>query len=63
MPPDLKIRNANRLDLDYFFSALGMLQLIRTSTDNSYIIKTQIQCHELLALLRKYLREHDALKN
>ena len=62
MPPDLKIRNANKLDLDYFFSALGMLQLIRTSTDNSYIIKTQKQCHELLALLRNYLREHDALK-
>ena len=63
MPPDLKIRNANKLDLDYFFSALGMLQLIRTSTDNSYIIKTQKQCHELLALLRNYLRKHDALKN
>jgi hypothetical protein len=63
MPPDLKIRNANKLDLDYFFSALGMLQLIRTSTNNSYIIKTQKQCQELLALLRNYLREHDALKN
>jgi hypothetical protein len=63
MPPDLKIRNDNKLDLDYYFSALGMLQLIRTSTNNSYIIKTQKQCQELLALLRNYLREHDALKN
>jgi hypothetical protein len=63
MPPDLKIRNDNKLDLDYYFSALGMLQLILTSTNNSYIIKTQKQCQELLALLRNYLREHDALKN
>jgi hypothetical protein len=62
MPPDLKIKNANKLDLDYFFSALGMLQLIRTGTNNSYIIKTQKQCQELLALLRNYLIEHDALK-
>ena len=63
IPSDLKIRNANKLDLDYFFSALGMLQLIRSGTNNSYIIKTQKQCHELLALLRNYLREHDALKD
>ena len=62
MPPYLEIKNANKLDLDHFFSALGMLQLIRSSTNNSYIIKTQKQCHELLALLRNYLREHDALK-
>ena len=63
MPPDLKIKNANKLDLDYFFSALGMLQLLRTYSNESYITKTQKQCHELLALLRNYLREHDALKN
>ena len=62
IPPNLKIKNANKLDLDHFFSALGMLQLIRTGTNNSYIIKTQIQCQELLALLRNYLIEHDALK-
>ena len=63
IPPDLKIKNTNKLDLDYFFSALGMLQLLRNFSDRSYIIKTQKQCHELLALLRNYLREHDALKN
>ena len=62
MPPELKIKNDDKLDLDYYFSALGMLQLIRTSTNNSYIIKTQKQCQELLALLRNYLIEHDALK-
>ena len=62
IPPYLEIKNANKLDLDHFFSALGMLHLIRTSTNNSYIIKTQKQCHELLALLRNYLIEHDALK-
>ena len=62
IPPYLEIKNANKLDLDYFFSALGMLQLIRSGTNNSYIIKTQKQCQELLALLRNYLIEHDALK-
>jgi len=62
IPPYLEIKNANKLDLDHFFSALGMLHLIRTSTNNSYIIKTQKQCYELLALLRNYLIEHDALK-
>ena len=63
MPLDLKIKNANKLDLDHFFSALGMLQLLRNASDRSYLIKTQKQCHDLLALLRNYLREHDALKN
>ena len=41
IPPYLEIKKANKLDLDHFFSALGMLHLIRTSTNNSYIIKTQ----------------------
>jgi hypothetical protein len=36
---------------------------VTTALNNSYIIKTQKQCQELLALLRNYLREHDALKN
>ena len=62
MPPGLKIKNTNKLDLDYIFSALSMLQLIRKGSNRSYIIKTQKQCHELLTLLRNYLREHDALK-
>lgn len=62
MPLDLKIKNANKLDLDHFFSALGMLQLLRNASDRSYVIKTQKQCHDLLALLRNYLIEHDALK-
>ena len=63
MPPNLKIMKENKLDLDYYFSALGMLQVIRKSTNNSYIIVTQKQCHELLVLLRNYLIKHDALKN
>ena len=63
IPSDLKIRNANKLDFDYFFSAFGMYQTIRTGSNESFITKTQKQCHELLALLRNYLREHDALKD
>ena len=62
IPSDLKIRNANKLDFDYFFSAFGMYQTIRTGSNEGFITKTQKQCHELLALLRNYLREHDALK-
>jgi hypothetical protein len=63
IPSDLKIRNANKLDFDYFFSAFGMYQTIRTGSNEGFITKTQKQCHELLALLRNYLREHDALKD
>jgi hypothetical protein len=62
MPPDLKFKNANKLDLDYIFSALGMLQFLRTQGNDYSIFNTQKQCQELLALLRNYLREHDALK-
>jgi len=63
IPANLKIMKKDQLDWDNYISILGMLQTIRQSTNNNYIEPTQKQCHELLALLRNYLIEHDALEN
>lgn len=60
IPNDLKILKKKELDWDNYFSILGMLKTIRESTDENYIRPTQEQCHELLTLLRNYLKEHDA---
>jgi hypothetical protein len=53
----------DQLDWDNYIAILGMLQTIRESTNTSYILKTQAQCHALLTLLRNYLIKHDALEN
>jgi hypothetical protein len=61
IPPNLKIMKKDQLDWDNYIAILGMLQTIRASTDENYVLKTQAQCHELLSLLRNYLIKHDAL--
>jgi len=63
IPTNLKIMKKDQLDWDNYIAILGMLQTIRLSTNIDYIEPTQKQCHELLALLRNYLIEHDALEN
>ena len=62
IPSNLKVINEDQLKWQYYFSVLGMLKTIRESTNRSYIIETQKQCHKLLTLLRNYLIEHDALE-
>jgi len=63
IPTNLKIMKKDQLDWDNYIAILGMLQTIRLSTNIDYIEPTQKQCHELLALLRNYLIENDALEN
>jgi hypothetical protein len=62
-PANLKILKKETLDWDNYIAIVGILQIIRASTDENYIKPTQEQCHELLTLLRNYLIEHDALEN
>jgi hypothetical protein len=63
VPDNLKMIKKDQLDWDNYIAILGMLQTIRESTNTSYILKTQAQCHALLTLLRNYLIKHDALEN
>ncbi len=63
VPDNLKIIKKDQLDWDNYIAILGMLQTIRESTNRSYILPSQKQCHELLTLLRNYLIKHDALVN
>ena len=63
VPDNLKIIKKDQLDWDNYIAILGMLQTIRESTNRSYILPSQKQCHELLTLLRNYLIKHDALEN
>ena len=63
IPDNLKIMKKDQLDWDNYIAILGMLQTIRESTNRSYILPSQKQCHELLTLLRNYLIKHDALEN
>jgi len=62
IPANLKIMKEEKLDWDNYFSIMGMLQMIRESTEEVYIVPTQKKNSELLALLRNYLIEHDAFK-
>jgi len=61
IPANLKIMKKDQLDWENYIAVLGMLQIIRESTDKLYIEPAQQQCHELLTLLRNYLIKHDAL--
>ncbi len=63
IPANLTMMKKDQLDWDNYIAILGMLQTIRESTNKSYILKTQAQCHELLTLLKNYLIKHDALEN
>lgn len=60
IPPNLKIMNEAKLDWNQYMATLGMLQMIRESTNEVTIIPTQKKCNELLVLLRAYLIEHNA---
>jgi hypothetical protein len=62
VPKDLTINKASTFDWDNYLSIIGMLKTIRSSTNESYIKPTQKDCATLLGLLRKYLKEHDALE-
>ena len=61
IPKNLKIVNENSFDWDNYFSIIGMLKIIRKSTDRSYILPAQKKCLELMVLVRKYLKENNAL--
>jgi hypothetical protein len=63
VPGNQKIIKKDQLDWDNYIAILGMLQSIRESTNKSYIIPTEKQCHVLLTLLRNYLIKHDAFEN
>jgi len=63
IPANLKMMKKDQLEWDNYIAILGMLQTIRESTNKSYILRTQKQCHELLTLLRNYLIKHNALEN
>ena len=60
IPTNLKIMNEAKLDWNQYMATLGMLQMIRESTNDVTIIPTQKKCNELLVLLRAYLIEHNA---
>jgi len=61
IPANLKIMKKDQLDWDNYIAILGMLHIIRESTDRLFIEPAQQQCYELLILLRNYLIKHDAL--
>ena len=61
IPKNLKIVNEKSFDWDNYFSIIGMLKIIRKSTDRSYILPEQKKCLELMVLVRKYLKENNAL--
>jgi hypothetical protein len=63
IPTKLKIVKENTFDWDNYLSILGMLRTIRKSTDESYIIPTQIKCNKLIDLVKKYLKENNELKD
>lgn len=63
VPDRLKIVNDNTFDWNNYLSILGMLRTIRKSTDESYILPTQIKCNKLIDLVRKYLKENNELKD
>jgi hypothetical protein len=62
IPDHLNINKSEIFDWENYFSILGMLKTIRKSTDINYIIPTQKEANKLLAHLRKYLLEHNALE-
>ena len=61
VPERLNIVNGNTFDWNNYLSVLGMLRTIRESTDESYILPTQIKCNKLIDLVRKYLKENNEL--
>lgn len=62
IPQHLNINKSVSFDWENYFSILGMLKTIRKSTDINYIQPTQKDATNLLAHLRKYLIEHNALE-
>jgi len=61
VPERLNIVNGNTFDWNNYLSVLGMLRTIRESTDESYILPTQMKCNKLIDLVRKYLKENNEL--
>jgi hypothetical protein len=57
----LKLNNQNTFDWNNYFSILSMLKTIRTSTARMYLLPTQQKCYNLMAHVRNYLQEHNAL--
>ena len=59
-PKDLTLVDQANFNWNNYLSVLGMLSIIRKSTDKSYVLPIQADCIKLLQHVRKYLEEKDA---
>ena len=60
-PNGLTLIDQNNFDWNNYLSVLGMLSTIRNSTNRSQIKPIQENCTQLLGMVRKYLKDNNAL--